>query len=375
LTRESYAYGFCIDPLFCADQFSSGWRYGTPYTSQRKSATQLLFRRSRMPFFDEHAFLVGNFLTGAVDFGDLDGVVPPSATAYNSVAPPLFPSTIVEFPRLVRVSFPSGAVVSGQPLPLPTAMAEKIVAAMSDLTQVDPTEDKSFGSLRGFQSSVAGFLASPNSANITWMITITPSEQTSVGELPTQFDVSFVVMNRRDRTFDAVPFNVSGAERYADGERIALATSTSSNNATVPFWLSGGGVSIADLPISTGSTLEMKLWGAQLTDPTIRVGDWVMLSRKLSLGDFSGPNFNPKLIHRHRWYRVIGVDTNETWPRVIRVAGDAWDYPEYVSPLPIPAVRQHGFDGSNLSHLRSVLTTVTICPNVEMVYKRVISLE
>jgi hypothetical protein len=378
LAREAWAHGFCIDPLFCADQFAEGWRYLAPpgYTHARKSVSQVLFRRTRMPFFDENAFLGGNFVTGAVDFIDTANL------GLTTTSPQLFylgGPVALEFPRLVRVSFPSGKFSTAAPivpLAMPKPLALKLVSALGDLLQAEAIDDKSFGSLREFLGSAGGLIAATTDSRLTWMVTITPSEKTAIGIRPTEFDMSLVMMNRRDQSFDAVPLSYSGAETYPQDEKIAIATSTSPNNATEPFWLSGGSPSIIDLPQSSGTTLELKLWGAALTDPKIRNGDWVLLSRRIALNDSRVPSiaaYNGRLIHRHRWYRVIGVDNRETWPRVIRVAGDAWDYPEVsTQTAPVPT---HAFNGSNLSHLQSALTTVTIVPSITMVYKKVITLE
>ncbi len=51
--RDGLAQGFCIDPLFCADQFREGWRYSQAYEHDRAAPNQGVFRRSRMPFLDE----------------------------------------------------------------------------------------------------------------------------------------------------------------------------------------------------------------------------------------------------------------------------------------------------------------------------------
>jgi hypothetical protein len=369
LARESFAFGFCIDPLFCSDQFSSGWRYQASYTWLRKSTTQLLFRRTRFPFFDEDALIDGNFTTGAVDYLDLASG---SASSYSTISPVIFPGhSNVEFPRLIRVSFPSNQVgAGGQALPIPRPIAELLVASLGDVIQAIPEEDQGYGSLRGFLANGGGFVSSPGKSDMTWLITLTPSEQTAAGEMPNEFEMSLVVLRRRDRLFDAAPLSVTNGEKYPVDERIAYATSTSTNNATVPFWKSGASsFTLADLPSSTGGTMELKLWGAELTDPKIVPGTWVMLSRRIALGgDTSQTYANPKLIHRHRWFRVIGVDNRETWPRIVRVAGSDWDYPEANSST------VSVFNGANPSHLLSAMTTVTVLPSVEAVYRSKVTL-
>ncbi len=356
--REGLAYGFCIDPGFCARQFEEGWIYGVPYTPARSSATQGLFRRTRMPFFDE-----STVMTSATSFGQ--------NTAFN-------------YPKLLRVSFEGGVVNKGgvasstlhvQPKPMMGPETDIAVGTLGDCQQVTEQEDKSFGALRGFFAA-AGIPVQPiSSQRISWLATLTPSEQTNPGIVPQHYNLSFVVFSNRDRTFDAAPLSVTGSEKFATGEKMCFATAAASTTPTV--------TQCGQLAYSqNGGAMEIKLWSDDLTDTSIRIGDWVMLSRRMVQGNNfpTAPTDRSlyKVTHRHRWYRVIGVDSVETWPRVIRIQGEPWDYPE-ISTVAMqgnanaPVVSNDTM--SAVVDLNFVATTATIFRDVGMVYDKVVSIK
>jgi hypothetical protein len=357
--REGLAQGFCIDPVFCANQFRDSWNYSTAYTNDRGSATQGFMRRTRMPFFDE---TVG--LNGAGFYASS------GASQFN-------------FPRLVRVSYQSGTNAAGAPLPVKKAMANMVGMSGADVLQAIAEDDKAAGALRGFQTS-GGALLSSNSdvGSVSWMITMTPTENTPPGVVPTSFNVSTVIFNGRDRLFDAVPFSVSGAEEYSRSEKLCFATADSPPTtgtpgspgnrvpgATLPVYQA-----LQDLPSSSGGSMNIKLFSDAATNPSVRVGDWIMLSRRIELGNLVNTATPPalvfpndfKIIHRHRWYRVTGTDNSETWPRVVRVAGEPWDYPETfaanlpkVNPVPVSAAQ-----ATNATIFRNVVTVFSSISNI-----------
>jgi hypothetical protein len=183
------------------------------------------------------------------------------------------------------------------------------------------------------------------------------------------------VFSNRDRTFDAAPLAVTGSETFARGEKMCFATSAASTTPTI--------TQCGQLAYSqNGGAMEIKLWSDALTDTSIRIGDWVMLSRRMVQGN----NFPTapvdrslyKVTHRHRWYRVIGVDSVDVWPRVIRVQGEPWDYPEISTTAmqgnaSAPVVSNDIM--STVVDLNFVATTATIFRDVGMVYHKVVSTE
>jgi Tfp pilus assembly protein PilV len=350
--REGLAQGFCIDPVFCATQFRDSWNYSTAYTNDRGSATQGFMRRTRTPFFDETVGLISSGPNSA------RYAVPPDVPVFN-------------FPRLVRVSYQSGTNAAGAPLPVKKAMADMVGMSGTDVLQAIADDDKSAGALRGFQTS-GGALLSSNSdvGSVSWMITMTPTENTPPGVVPTTFNVSTVIFNGRDRVFDAVPFSVSGAEEYSRSEKLCFATADSANNigSNVPVY-----TALADLPGSDGGSMNIKLYSDAATNPSVRVGDWIMLSRRIELGNLVNTASPPalifpndfKVIHRHRWYRVTGTDNGETWPRVVRVTGEPWDYPEtFAANRPKVNFPVSAAQATNATIFRNVVAVYSTISNI-----------
>jgi len=387
--RTGLATGFCIDPQFCGDQFlinvDGTWRYQGAYNHLR-NATQL-FRRTRMPFFDESTVLSGNtFDTNAS----------------------------ANFPRLLRVSFVGGgnnlsasAAFPNNivPVPISKSSADLTTAAGGDLLQASVEEDKSAGALRNFQVANAGstigqMISSSVSSTISWIACLTPSEETPKGANPSSYKVSIVVFDGRDRLFDAVPLGVSGAENFPRGERLAFVTSVLPSGVAAP--LIAAGSPIGHLPFTGNSgSMQVALHSADLTDARLRIGDWVMLSRQIETGNNWGGSppvanvdaLEYKMVHRHRWYRITGVDNAETWPRLVRLQGPSWDYEEIqfstTGTPPTPVIptsvvplygrkTDSGFDTrlvTRTSDLRLVATTAAIFTNVVTVYQFDISVE
>ena len=344
-SREGFAQGFCIDPVFCSTQFRDSWNYPVAYTNARGSATQGFMRRTRMPFFDERVGLVASGVNAAYNAGSFN------------------------FPRLLRVSHPSGFNASGAPLPVKKALADMLGMSGTDVLQAVADQDKSAGALRGFQTNGGSLLASNSDiGSVSWMMTVTPTENMAPGEIPTSFDVSTIIFNGRDRVFDAVPFSVSGAQEYSRSEKLCFATADSPNNVGSPTPI----YSVrADLPSSSGGSMNIKLYSDVATNASVRVGDWIMLSRRIELGNrlnsgaFQYPN-EFKVIHRHRWYRVTGTDNSDTWPRVVRVAGQPWDYPEtFANNIPkIEPVGVSSVQATNATVFRNVVAVYSTISNI-----------
>ncbi len=67
-------------------------------------------------------------------------------------------------------------------------------------------------------------------------------------------------------------------DRFSLGERMCFATSAVASGVAI--------TALDDLAVSfDGGPFEVKLWSDSLTDPTIRVGEWVMLSRRIVRGN------------------------------------------------------------------------------------------
>ncbi len=383
--RNGRAQGFCVDPIFCATENFENWSntgYVGTYQHDR-GGSQGVFRRSRMPFFDEHTELGSSGFT------------------LNASR---------DFPKLMRVSFQGGTTSTRfntppEPLPMNREAAQVFSVPGGDLTGMDQV-DKSLGPLRYFDmTSAQGFVNSPSNQRVSWLATLTPSEVTASDVDPTSYNLAVAVFSNRDQVFGAAPLLVTGSDAFAEGEKMCFATSPSATSVAI--------TQLGDLPFSpTGGAFEVQLWSDDLTNTKIRSGEWVMLSRRIVLGNEFAWSATPvpedvnrvKIVHRHRWYRVIGVQpppTTQTtpWPITVRLQGEPWDYPEmnsvmrqgvaYASYVPSATNRARSLDGKSCVpgvtngqpgtygttvNLIDLATTVTIFPSVVSVFQKEISL-
>jgi Tfp pilus assembly protein PilV len=275
LQNQIIGNGFCIDPLF--------WGY------QERIKIGLndrgVFRRTRFPFFREDA------IAGAL------------------------------VPRLRRVSItdPQGSDANGNSGWLRLAASIPLATMHGgDLIVAKPDVDNSFPPLRGEYVDANGALIQPLSAptNVSWMATVVPSDATPIirtASLSTQvspppieifpesYDVSVVVFTKRD-------------------VREALDPTT----GIVPVSERLGNVVFPDLEHRSSSSFDMEIQSTN-PDAIIKVGDWLMLSRYSFLNPFvfqAGTNVR----ERHKWYRVISVGSEESFPKTVRVTGQPWDF-------------------------------------------------
>lgn len=333
--RQVIGQAFCYDPLYMSSVNQTFWTaQGKPWTDYAGG----LIRRSRMPYFSENVDPTsfdssGNFVVG---------------TSYLS-------------PRLIRTSTLANLNPSYSPAPMNMASSNVRSANIGDLIPASVQVDKSFGALREFDGVDQGSLLSAGAnAELSWFATIVPMESKST-DAPTQFTVSIVVVKKRDRTFD-VPDGSATITTLPASERLALVTSQ-----TPPYSASA---------MSTGSLLNATLHFDSRTDATIRIGDYVMLSRYVlwNLPDsFSAPPNGPngrRYVHRHAWYRVLAVgeaaDTDLSTPQLSRdvvLQGRAWDYPDLSMAANMPAT------SSVLPTYTDVPTVATIIENVVAVYE------
>ncbi len=226
------------------------------------------------------------------------------------------------------------------------------------------------------------FVSSSSDGRLTWLAALTPTEEVAPGIIPQHYNISFVVFRNRDQNFDAAPTSVTGGATFAPGEKVCFATAPTATGPSV--------TQFGDLPFSQGvGTFEVRLWSDKNSDPKIRVDDWVMLSRRIERGNATGNIEDLKIIHRHRWYRVVGTESVETWDDGIKVrlAGAPWDYPDVrflnaSGTVPVAAGSQataanplYGIDlNSTVSDLTHVVTTATVFSDVVSVFQNTIEL-
>jgi len=315
LQNQVLGTGFCIDPLF--------WGYQERGARIMQGARGN-YRRTRFPFYNE---------------------------AMPSTLDPITPFGVggIITPRLLRVTQadPLGGNNGGW-LRLASAQQLSTISG-GDLTPANPEIDRSAAPLRGeYVDGTGALLQSPtNAAAVSWMATMTPSDGTplvtadsltylsptlvpNIEFFPERYDLAVVVFGKRDARELLNP--LSG--EIPVSERLGLAT-----------W--------PDAEHFTSGTFDVDI-SSPATDTRIKIGDWLMLSRYInSLNGFP-------VRERHKWYRVISVGNETTFPRQVRISGQPWDWTQ----IELAA----GFGGPVLP-----ITTVTMLKDVIQVYQRSIT--
>lgn len=300
-------YGFCVDPLF--------------WGSQSPIPLNLPFVRTNFPCLD------ASF--NPVYIGDPNPPAPPDSV-----------------PRLVRVSAwnPSFQVVPGTQqapgpalacLPRPAA-ARLATLEGGDVVQISPSANKALGPLKAMYpsppASGSALLGSPVAPDTpSWMMTLTPSVSTPLQpvnvtqenytqnvrasnqpvRIPTLYDASIIVFSKRD-VRDINSTMSAAAQNLPTSERILR-------------------VSDINAEALTSGTFNLTLQGSQFVNPKVKIGDWLMLSR-WTQEDLPPQNLSPQspFTRRqvHRWYRIIGIEGEETFPVTVRVVGSPWNWTE-----------------------------------------------
>lgn len=299
--NEAAGIGFCIDPLFWGYQPRNGNTMPTP------------FYRTRFPCLEDTS------------------------------NPVTFASGGNRAPRLLRGSLTDPqASTPGSWLRQPAAIR---LATMygGDLVQPSTGKNKAIGPLRSvYVSGDTGnpIVSSPTSPQQTsWLMTVTPSDSTPITplnrtlenwdggngsgsikanrpvQIPRVFDVALVVFSKRDvrEVFSIMSLGGGNFMNLPTGERALKVTDISSDALT-------------------SGTFNVTVTAHPNVDAKIKIGDWMMMSRftKQELLPRQLDQSKATLISRqvHRWYRVVGVTGEDTFPRLIRVSGKPWAWSE-----------------------------------------------
>ena len=300
--NESIGIGFCIDPLF--------WGFQSRILGDRLRAPLI---RTRFPFLD------------------------------SDISPVTFQSAN-RVPRLIRGSLTDpNAVFPGSWLRQPAAVG-LATSFGGDLVQ-PATKNKALGPIRAIRLSADPgnpIINSPSAPQQTsWLMTVTPADSTpiipmnrafetwdGVGngpgtvvanrpvQLPTLFDVSLVVMAKRDvrEVFSVIPGAVANSvpTNLPTNERVVRVTSIS-NDA-----------------VNSGS-FSISIDAHPNVDAKVKTGDWIMLSRfaRQEMLPRAANRNNATLISRqvHRWYRIVGITGTEgVFPMTLRLYGKPWNW-------------------------------------------------
>jgi hypothetical protein len=155
----------------------------------------------------------------------------------------------------------------------------------------------------------ANMMQAASSQGISWMATLAPLEQAG-SIVNNQFRLSVVLFANRDRSFQAPGSGVDfralpNAEQVAWAYQPEFTTGLSrppmGPTAPLSFEYSYCG--------ENGFALDL-YWNSAYATP-VKVGDWVMLSRRWRTTPNSGNTILDELntVQLHRWYRVVGAMT------------------------------------------------------------------
>jgi len=329
-TMATVGSSFCIDPMFMAEYASTN---AAPLNEPVSGHSRLFF-----PYYKS----------------DFDPTRDPSAaTAVGTNWPNAQP-------RMLRV----GVLRPGF-TPVTSASIEEclaIVESIDDLNVERPKDRSKNAVLKAANATTAGtsFGKRLATGEYSWIATVNPFADNAYAS------VSVAVIRNRDRNFvvTTAPVAANRPDLNMIAERIAYVTYESG------FKGGAGGV--------------IHLIGNANTVSTIRTGEWIMLSRRVS----SAP-----VVDFHRWYRVSGVDgkailrprdptvsttagslrselpatgNRDVWERKLYLDGPDWDFGFEATPVALPAGYSDGTFGNN--------TYVTIVEGVVSVTERTVSL-
>jgi hypothetical protein len=223
-------------------------------------------------------------------------------------------------------------------LKLPAAR-KLALASGGDLSTATPEQDRSVGPVRNMTTSVVD--GSPLTSiqgveaisNCTWLATLVPADETAIVEptmvplptsglpfVPESYELSVVVLAKRDVREIAFPEGpgptYSNVQGYNDFKSLGEPP-VSERLLSVSF------PNAAEA--QTSGTFEIELSADATVSSSVRVGDWLMLSRETYVEPITDTLSRRS---RHKWYRIIGVhetnNLNGIFSRVVRVSGIPW---------------------------------------------------
>lgn len=302
---------------------------------------------------------------------------------YNPLVDPANSSVISglqwpDQPRMLRVTW--GAVTSGSSFPtaFSSRILEQIFASQDDLTVLRNAEDGSMPPSRGafFYSSasttplpVGRFAAE---SQYSWFATLTPNEprfsETTTTEL---YTLSLVVVKKRDRAI----YDPASSTPRASGTAATPSNAPQGERLALVIPQSGDFIG--------GSGGRVRLVSSDGVEPTVHVGDWIMLSKYYNFVPIGG-SFRTNSFFR--WYRVVAVDTDEFVGPLAAVTGSSSDvYGNTFTPMTPNDVwgQDVVLEGPDWSFAASVTTssgvtvptptTATLVKGATSVYERIVN--
>ncbi|MFN9550652.1 MAG: hypothetical protein ACK56Q_10295, partial [Pirellulaceae bacterium] len=181
------------------------------------------------------------------------------------------------------------------------------------------TGDRSLNGIRGYFTQGSGMAQGENlmqvasSQGISWMATLAPLEQAG-SIVNNQFRLSVVLFANRDRSFDASGIGLD-IKTLPNSEQVAWAYQPDFTSGLSRFSMSGPPPAVPTPPLmyeysycgENGFAVDL-YWNSAYATP-VKVGDWVMLSRRWRTAADSGNALLDEMntVQVHRWYRVVGA--------------------------------------------------------------------
>jgi Tfp pilus assembly protein PilV len=254
---------------------------------------------------------------------------------YNPLSPPSSPANDwPPQPRMLRTSYPNP---NAPVLPMTYQQAQLNFGFADDFSNPTDSNDSTLNRIRGFFTNTQTVPIPTKAAarqELSWFATISPYESNSP-QMSAYHTLSIVVVNRRSMTPDF------------SNERLCWA---------VPAEPIGAG----ELPYTGGAGFSVDLWASADTEPGMKVGSWIMLSRWIQYGPIRKPVF--------KWFQLVGIDAEpELFPSGV-------DNPNPV-PGSVPGAtwrRRVRLMGPDWLFSNSAPTTATILSDAVTVHERVI---
>jgi type II secretory pathway pseudopilin PulG len=308
--------GYCIDPLFWASQpFVPAATSNPPAPiNQNASSGDFPYRRSRFPYYHERFNPIDgvDLANASVDRSN-EIVTHPTALQVDAGAPP----------RMTRITYAASPFAPY--IPARARFAESLFASTDDVTNPLSSGDRSLNGIRGYFTQGSGMAQGENlmqvasSQGISWMATLAPLEQAG-SIVNDQFRLSVVLFANRDRSFQAP--GIADLRSMPNAEQVAWAFQ--------PDFVSG----LTKPPMGPAAPLSNEYsycgengfavdlyWNSAYATP-VKVGDWVMLSRRWRTAANSGNTILDELntVQLHRWYRVVSAMTPQEFKNTLPVA-------------------------------------------------------
>jgi hypothetical protein len=295
--------GYCIDPLFWSNQPIEPPNAKVPFPHPRDAAVDFPYRRSRFPHYHE----LYNPL--------YDPVATQASGGKINIIPNLTGIDDTSSPRMFRISYASSPFAPY--IPARARFAESIFASTDDITNPLSNGDRSLNGIRGYftqggtLAQGANLMQAASSQGISWMATLAPIEQ-SGSVVANQFRLSVILFANRDRTFDASGIDLD-PRALPNAEQVAWAYQPDFSTLSFRKHMS------TDEPPRPPLMYEYSYCGENgfavdfycnsLQATPVKVGDWVMLSRRWRNTADSGNPILDELntVQLHRWYRVVSA--------------------------------------------------------------------